>query len=170
LLAAMSEGHEASRKIYMQWLERRGEKTRAEYLKVEMQLASMNPLDIRYQETQDLLREIAQRISVDWRSRVSRSLIENCRSTAGRCPAYWRALPAEADDVRACAVCKEQVFYCVTIELARGRVAAGQRVALDVTVERSPDDLIALPTCAGCGNQIPQGTRFCPHCGRSTMY
>jgi hypothetical protein len=170
LLAAMAEGHEASRKIYMQWLERRGEKQRAEFLRLEIQLAVMNPLDIRYQETQDQLRELAQKISVDWRSRVARSLIEGC--TTANCPTHWRALPADGDDVRSCGTCHHQVFYCVTIELARGRVQAGQRVALDVTVERSPDDLIAVPLkqCAGCHGHLPANTRFCPHCGRSTMY
>jgi uncharacterized protein (TIGR02996 family) len=168
LLAAMSEGHEASRMVYVNWLERRGEKTRAEFLRLDHTLAAMNPLDIRYQETQDRLRELAQKISVDWRSRVARSLIEGCRSPGG-CPGYWRALPADADDVRQCGTCGQQVFYCVTIELARGRVQAGQPVALDVTVERVPDDLVA-PRCGSCGNQLPRDTRFCPHCGRSTMY
>ncbi|MEO8701140.1 MAG: zinc ribbon domain-containing protein [Kofleriaceae bacterium] len=166
LLAAMSEGHEASRTVYMNWLERRGEKQRAEFLRVEQTLAAMTPVDIRYEQIQDHLRALAQKISIDWRSRVSRSLIEGCSATA--CPAYWRALPADADDVRTCAGCGSQVFYCVNVELARGRLQSGQRVALDVTAPRMPHDL--EPHCAGCGMQLPLGTRFCPHCGRSTMF
>jgi uncharacterized protein (TIGR02996 family) len=162
LLAAMAEGHEASRLVYMNWLERRGERQRAEFLRVEHQLASMNPLDLRCQEMQERLRILAQAISVDWRSRVARSPIENCHNVMD-CPRYWRALPAEADDVRQCGRCGEHVYYCVTIELARARVQANERVALDVTVERTPGDL--EPHCAACGSSIPHGTRFCPHCG-----
>lgn len=164
LLAAMSEGHEASRLVYMNWLERRGEKQRAEYLKLDHTLATMNPLDIRYQETQDRLRELAEKVSVDWRSRVARSLIENCHS-GSRCPTHWRSLPAVADDVRQCGACGQQVFYCVTIDLARQRVQAGQPIAIDVAVERARDDL--EPRCVGCNSTLPQNTRFCPHCGRS---
>jgi hypothetical protein len=165
LLAAMSEGHEASRTVYMQWLERRGEKQRAEYLKLDNLLATMNPLDLRFQETQDRLRETATKISVDWRSRVARSLIENCGQSA--CPRYWRSLPAETDDVRHCKMCNTQVFYCASIELARHYAAGGQPVAIDVSVERRANDL--SPHCPACANVVPPGTRFCPHCGRS-MY
>lgn len=165
LLAAMAEGHEASRKVYMQWLERRGERARAEYLRLDAELAAMTPLDLRYQDTQDQLRVLGDKISVDWRSRVSRALIENCG--VAQCPSYWRALPADTDDVRRCAGCGHEVYFCVTIDLARSRVQSGQRVAVDVTVERAPGDLVA--TCASCRVQVPPGTRFCPHCGQS-MY
>ena len=165
LLAAMSEGHEASRLVYMQWLEKRGEKQRAEFLKVEHSLATMNPLDIRFQETQDRLRDLAQKISIDWRSRVARSLIESCMQS--NCPRYWRALPATADDGRDCGTCGSQVYYCASIDLARRYAMAGSPVAVDVTVERHADDL--APHCSSCGNVVPGGTRFCPHCGRS-MY
>jgi hypothetical protein len=167
LLAAMSEGHEASRMVYVNWLERRGEVVRAEFLRLDCILAQMSPDDPRYAHTRRRLLELAPRISIDWRSRVSRSLIEGCTTTTGRCPAYWRALPAETDDVRGCSVCGEQVFYCVTIDLARSRVAANQRVALDMTCDRYHGDLESR--CKSCRVQIPSTTRFCPHCGCSQI-
>ncbi len=167
LLAAMSEGHEASRMVYMKWLEKRGEIVRAEFLRLDAALAQMSPEDPRYPGTRRRLVELSSRISVDWRSRVSRALIEGCTTTTGRCPAYWRALPNDTDDARNCNVCGDNVFYCVTLDLARSRVASQQRVAVDMTVDRYHGDLEAPGECASCRLQVPRNTRFCPHCGRS---
>jgi len=168
LLAAMSEGHEASRMVYVNWLERRGEVVRAEFLRLDCVLAQMSPEDPRYPPTRRRLLEIAPRISVDWRSRVARSLIEGCTTTTGRCPAYWRALPASADDVRNCGVCGENVYYCVSLDLARSRYSTGQRVAIDLSVDRYHGDLEGAPArCANCQEELPPRTRFCPHCGRA---
>ncbi len=167
LLAAMAEGHEASRMVYMKWLEKRGEVVRAEFLRVDAALSQMSPEDPRYATARHRLLELAPRIGLDWRSRVSRSLIEGCSTTTGRCPAYWRALPSDNDGVRSCNVCGDNVFYCVTIDLARSRVAAGQRVAVDMTVDRSYGDLDAHGVCVNCRSQVSAKTRFCPHCGCS---
>ena len=167
LLAAMAEGHEASRMVYMKWLEKRGEVVRAEFLRLDAALAQMSPEDPRFAVARSRLVELAPRIGVDWRSRVSRSLIEGCSTTTGRCPAYWRGLPSDSDDARTCNVCGDSVFYCVTIDLARSRVAAGQRVAVDMTVERSYGDLDARAVCVKCRSVVPANTRYCPHCGCS---
>jgi hypothetical protein len=165
LLAAMAEGHEASRMVYMKWLDKRGEVARAEFLRVDAALAQMSPEDPRYAQSRARLLELAPRISVDWRSRVSRALIEGCTTTTGRCPSYWRALPSSSDDVRSCGVCGDNVFYCIRIDLARSRVAAGQRVAVDMTVDRYHLDLDSRAVCVSCRAQVPAQTRFCPHCG-----
>ncbi len=167
LLAAMSEGHEASRMVYMKWLEKRGEIVRAEFLRLDAALAQMSPEDPRYAHTRRRLLELSPRISIDWRSRVSRALIEGCTTTTGRCPAYWRALPNDTDDARNCNVCGDNVYYCVGIDLARSRVASGQRVAVDMTVDRYHGDLEAPGKCTSCQSHVPHNTRFCPHCGRS---
>jgi len=167
LLAAMAEGHEASRMVYMKWLEKRGEVARAEFLRLDAALAQISPGDPRHASTRQRLLELAPRISLDWRSRVSRSLIEACTTTTGRCPAYWRALPTTSDDMRSCNVCGEDVFYCVGTDLARSRVAAGQRVAVDMTADRYHGDLLASVQCVSCHSEVPSHTRFCPHCGRA---
>jgi hypothetical protein len=165
LLAAMSEGHEASRMVYVNWLERRGEVVRAEFLRLDCLLAQIGPDDPRYLHTRRRILELAPRISLDWRSLVARSLIEGCTTTTGRCPAYWRSLPNETSDVRGCGVCGQHVFYCVSIDVARSRIATGQRVAVDLTVDRYHGDLDGA-RCTGCQQQVPPRTRFCPHCGR----
>lgn len=166
LLAAMSEGHEASRLVYVKWLEKRGEVVRAEFLKLDCALAQISHEDPRHAPTRRRLLELAPRISIDWRSRVARSLIEGCTTTTGRCPAYWRSLPADSDDVRGCGVCGDSVYYCVSIDLARSRRASGHRVAVDLTVERFHGDL-EIVACANCRQQVPPATRFCPHCGQA---
>jgi uncharacterized protein (TIGR02996 family) len=163
LLAAIGEGHEPSRKLYADWLERRGEPARAEFLRLDVALHEMRADDPRFTRTYLRLREVAQKISVDWRSRVSRASIEACAPFGATCPAYWRALPADADDVRTCRTCNEKVYYCVTLQLAQERVQHGQRVALDMTAERWPNDLDRQ--CDGCGGGVPPQNRFCPHCG-----
>ena len=165
LLAAMSEGHEASRMVYMKWLEKRGEVVRAEFLRLDAALAQMSPDDPRYGHTRRRILELSPRISIDWRSRVSRALIEGCSTTTGRCPAYWRALGSDADDVRACGVCGDNVYNCVSIDLARSRVTNGQRVAVDMTVDRYHGDLEPQGQCRACRSAVPARTRFCPHCG-----
>ena len=166
LLAAMSEGHEASRMVYVTWLKRRGEVVRAEFLRLDCTLAKLSPEDPRHAQTKRRMHELAPRISLDWRSRVARSLIEGCTTTTGRCPGYWRALPADADDIRGCGVCGEHVFYCVSIDLARSRATSGQRVAVDLMCDRHHGDLEII-YCTTCREEIPTHTRFCPHCGRA---
>ncbi len=165
LLSAMSEGHEPSRLKYVDWLDRRGESARAEFLRLDYALASMSSEHPRYEATRRRLVEVAPRISVDWRSRVARSLIENCTAYGAGCPAYWRALPSTSDDVRGCAACGDQVYYCVTIDLARARVAQGQRVAIDATCDRYIGDL--EPVCVACHLPVPANNRFCPQCGHA---
>jgi hypothetical protein len=162
LLAAMAEGHEPSRLKYMEWLERRGEAVRAEFLMVDHALATMTPDDPRRAPTFLRLRELAQRISIDWRSRVARSRIEGCG--AAQCPGFWRALPNDSDDVRPCGVCYDDVYYCATVELARARIHNGQRVAIDATCERWPGDI--EPRCPSCQVVLAARTRFCTQCGQ----
>ena len=161
LLAAMAEGHEPSRLKYMEWLERRGEAVRAEYLRLDHLLATMTPDDPRRPATFLRLREVAERISIDWRSRVARARIEGCG--AAQCPAYWRALPNDSDDVRPCGVCFDDVYYCATVELARARIHNGQRVAIDLACERWPGDV--EPRCPACQSVLVARTRFCTQCG-----
>lgn len=169
LLAAMAEGHEQSRIVYMNWLERRGDTRRAEFLRIDYALATMSAHDLRRVELQTQLRDLAQYINVEWRSRVSRGRIENCPHAAAGCPQYWRQLPAIADDVRTCGPCGHAVYYCESIDIARTRVQAGQRVVVDLLVERTVEDLSHTP-CPTCQAKIPVGTRFCGHCGRSTGF
>jgi uncharacterized protein (TIGR02996 family) len=165
LLAAIAEGHEPSRLRYADWLERRGEHARAELLRLDHALHAMSASDPRFIPTLQRIRALAPRVSVDWRSRVSRAAIEGCAAYGVTCPMYWRALPPDADDVRTCTACGDRVYYCVTIQLAQERVQQSQCVALDLACERWPGDLDRQ--CDGCSGHVPPQTRFCPHCGRA---
>jgi uncharacterized protein (TIGR02996 family) len=165
LLAAIAEGSEPSRLKYADWLQRHGEGARAEYLRVDHELAKTNPSDPKFDQLVHRRTDLAARISVDWRSRVSRSPIEGCSAFDRPCPSRWAALTADADDVRACQVCRKEVYYCATIQLAQGRVRNGDPVAIDVTCQRWPGDLGGH--CVQCNSFVPSEARFCPHCGQS---
>jgi uncharacterized protein (TIGR02996 family) len=165
LLAAIAEGHEPSRLRYADWLERRGEPARAELLRLDHALHELRADDPRVLPSLQQLRELAPRVSADWRSRVSRAAIEGCSAYGVTCPMHWRALPPDADDVRTCPACHDQVYYCATIRIARDRVHEGQRVALDMACERWPHDLHRQ--CDGCSRRVSPHSRFCPHCGRA---
>jgi uncharacterized protein (TIGR02996 family) len=163
LLAAIAEGHEPSRLRYADWLDRRGEPVRAELLRLDHALREMRADDPRFIPTLQRIRALAPRVSVDWRSRVSRAAIEGCAAYGVTCPAYWRALPATADDVRTCPACHDKVYYCATLPLAQERVQQGQCVAIDATCERWPNDLVRQ--CDGCGGAVTPQSRFCTSCG-----
>jgi uncharacterized protein (TIGR02996 family) len=166
LLAAIAEGSEPSRLKYAEWLHRHGESARAEYLRVDHELAKTNPAEPRFAELVHRRIELASRISVDWRSRVSRSPIEGCAAFDMPCPGRWAALSTtDGDDVRPCGVCRKTVYYCATIQLAQGRVRNGDPVAIDVTCQRWPGDLGGH--CVQCNSFVPSEARFCPHCGQS---
>lgn len=163
LLAAIAEGHEPSRLRYADWLDRRGEPARAELLRLDHALHEMRADDPRFIPTLQRIRALAPRVSIDWRSRVSRAAIEGCAAYGVTCPAYWRALPATADDVRTCPACHDKVYYCATLPLAQERVQQGQCVAIDATCERWPNDLVRQ--CDGCGGEVTPQSRFCTSCG-----
>ena len=165
LLAAIAEGSEPSRLKYADWLQRHGEGVRAEYLRVDHELAKTNPADPKFEQLVHRRTDLAARISIDWRSRVSRSPIEGCSAFDRPCPSRWAALAADADDVRACQVCRKEVYYCATIQLAQSRVRNGDPVAIDATCQRWPGDLGGH--CVQCNSFVPSEARFCPHCGQS---
>ena len=166
LLAAIAEGSEPSRLKYADWLQRHGESARAEFLRVDCELAASNPNDPKFERLLERRHDLSSRISVDWRSRVSRAPIEGCSAFDRPCPGRWAALSsAEADDVRPCGICHKDVYYCATIQLAQGRVRNGDPVAIDVTCQRWPGDLGG--TCVQCNAFVPSEARFCPHCGQS---
>jgi uncharacterized protein (TIGR02996 family) len=166
LIAAILAGNEASRLVYADWLQRHGEAARAEYMRVEHDMHEMPPDDIRHAEAAERLQFLATRISIDWRSRVSRSPIEGC-NVGPACPGSWNALPTPegGDDVRTCMTCQHEVFYCATVELAQIRARKRERVAVDVTCIRYPGDL--GESCIQCQSFVPPDARFCPHCGQS---
>jgi uncharacterized protein (TIGR02996 family) len=168
LLDAIVARDEASRIVYADWLEARGEHDRAAFLRTELELR-----DPSNQERQDRLtnrlRELSTRVDLAWRSRVARPAIEGCPQFDFACPKSWASLAATGrEGIRHCSACKANVHYCASIEEARAHGAAGRCVALDITGARYEHDLAepyGTNVCSACGADIGPGRYTCSRCG-----
>ena len=151
LLAQIAQNHdEASRLVYADWLEGQGDAARAEFLRLQQVLVSPSPADdasrALFKRRSDRLRALAETIDPAWRAAVGRPLVENCDAHFDfACPMEWGQL-AETDDpkVRMCNLCDEPVHYCTSIAEARKHAVQKRCVAVDITVERKPNDLVQM--------------------------
>jgi uncharacterized protein (TIGR02996 family) len=131
-----------ARVAYAEWLESRGDLTRADYLR-----ALSRPSD-------PTLAILGAHIAAPWRAAVAPpSLpIENCGVTG--CPKTWgRTLGADRgsiDDMRRCRVCVRYVRYVTGIHHARLLAAGDRPVVIDPCVPRTPGDLEELPERMRC--------------------
>lgn len=142
LIAAIAGRDHASRVVYADWLEERGELARAEFLRIQDRLIGTSPDDPGFRAGRERLEELARGIELEWRFAVGRPAIEGCLAFRLQCPAEWGALAATArEDVRFCEACDRQVFYCDTIEQARTYARLGDCVAIDPALRRAPGDL-----------------------------
>lgn len=152
LLAAIARHDEASRLVYADWLEGRGNTAHAEFLRLQQVLVGPIPADdagrALWKRRSDRLRALAETIDPAWRIQVARPAVENCAAHFDfACPMEWGQLGAtDEPDVRTCALCEEPVYYCTTLADARRHAAQRRCVALDITVERSPNDLVQIKT------------------------
>lgn len=153
LLAAIAQKHdEASRLVYADWLEGQGDVARAEFLRLQQVLVGPSPADdagrALFKRRSDRLRALAETIDPAWRAAVARPLVENCDAHFDfACPMEWGQLGATADpNVRACNLCEEPVYYCTSIAEARRHAFQKRCVAIDIIVERSPNDLVRMQT------------------------
>lgn len=151
LLRAIARNHdEASRLVYADWLETQGDSTRAEFLRLQQVLVGPPPADdagrALFKRRSDRLRALADTIDPAWRALVARPLVENCDAHFDfACPMEWGQLAETADPkVRACSLCEEPVYYCTTIADARRHASQKRCVAIDITVERRPNDLVQI--------------------------
>ena len=78
LLAAIDARDDASRIVYADWLEQRGESTRAEFLRIQQELIALAPDHPRFAPRTARLRELAATLDVAWRFAVARPAIERC--------------------------------------------------------------------------------------------
>jgi uncharacterized protein (TIGR02996 family) len=152
LLAAIARHDEASRLVYADFLEARGEVARAEFLRLQQVLVGTPPTDAAgkrlWKSRSKRLRELAEHVGEEWRIAVARPLVENCDAHFDfACPMEWGQLTETAEpDVRACNLCDELVYYSTSIAAARRHAAMNRCVAVDITVERRPDDLVQIQT------------------------
>jgi uncharacterized protein (TIGR02996 family) len=178
LLNAIAANDEASREVYADWLEERGEVREAEFVRVQQELVTTDIVDVRFQPLSQRLRELGPNVDFRWRVRVARPPIEKCRAEPAfsfRCPREWGGLATtEREDVRYCSSCTKQVHYCTSVPEARDHAARGECVALDLRVTRWAADLEGpygvemCPSCHSDVGEVPSGS--CPRCGEQLRY
>jgi uncharacterized protein (TIGR02996 family) len=120
LVDAIVTGDVASRMIYADWLESRGDLARADIVR---RLAEGAALDA------ELLLALAP-TNVRWRARVLEPPIQQCRNS--ECPRHWGALERSGRaDVRRCDRCAKLALYCVNAAQAAEHKKAGGVVVYD---------------------------------------
>jgi uncharacterized protein (TIGR02996 family) len=134
---------EHHRLVYADWLEERGECDRAEFLRLECDLARLEPTTPDYLRSNERFHELYARIDRKWLALLDRTDIDNCRLRFGfRCPLRWERLQPTAErEVRFCTSCQKEVHHCHTIGSARVHAAMGHCVAVDSRLTREPGDL-----------------------------
>ncbi len=186
LLAALAANDdEASRAVYADWLEQHGHENRAEFLRAQVAVSRMTPVDAAFPAATARVRELARSINVEWRMRISRPAVEDCKvAREFTCGVDWAELaPTEDPKLRTCTRCRESVHYCTTETEAIDLSREGRCVVVDFASWRSPISLPALAR-AGGGSQrtampgmhmpmthlapIPPASNLtCPQCGQA---
>ena len=150
LLAEIAAGDDASRMVYADWLEENGDIRRAEFLRCQEELAARPQPPI---ELTRRLRQLATLVDLEWRMKVARVAVEGCRAELRfdfQCPQQWSDLgETESPEVRFCNLCRAQVFYCASVAEARTHAWHGRCVAVDITNERTKNDLARMPAKVG---------------------
>jgi uncharacterized protein (TIGR02996 family) len=138
------------RLVYADWLEERGDQ-RGEFLRLEAALMELPREDERWAGMAARLRDLRATIDRDWLTALGRSPIELCELPfAFQCPKQWDRLRLTADvEVRFCDFCRQEVFFCHTIEEARRHAWMGHCVAVDPEVPREKGDLISSRSVLG---------------------
>ena len=157
LLLDIAAGDDASRMVYADWLEENGDIRRAEFLRCQELLRSLETDDpearMLFVEQSRRLRQLATLVDLEWRMRVARAPVEGCNVHVRfdfACPKQWSDLvETEHPDVRFCELCRQQVFYCTTIPEARQHAWRGRCVAVDIANERTKHDLERTPPMVG---------------------
>jgi uncharacterized protein (TIGR02996 family) len=141
LLAQIAGGDDGARLVYSDWLEQRGDLTRAEFLRVQHAIMTTTST-YAFDERIGALQALAAQIDVAWRRQVARQFVEGCNGFEAPCPRDWSQMqPTERADVRHCGGCQKNVYYCTTIDLARSHAMRGNCVAVDAALVRARGDI-----------------------------
>ena len=133
------------RLVYADWLEDQGD-GRAEYLRLECVLTKLPLHERQAHPGWPRLLMLGDQLSADWKALMNRTPIENCRPQqfpqGDRCPRVWSALtPTDDHRRRLCSTCAHHVRYCDSITAALRQIAAGERVAIDLSRPRRLADV-----------------------------
>ena len=137
------------RMIYADWLDERND-ARGEFLRIDLQLASLGQANAKQNGRLDRLRQermrLIRQLDPQWISLLAKTPIELCPQKVEfkfMCPQRWENLRPFGDDqsVRYCDQCGRSVTYCFTIGQAREMAMQGQCVAIDPGVQRVAGDV-----------------------------
>ncbi len=132
LIDAIVTGDPASRLVYADWLEERGDVGRA---------AVVRELVGGRRPDAEMLKQLVP-TKLRWRARVLEPLIEGCRRRA-ECVGHWGKLEhIGRPNLRRCGACEKLVLYCVNAGQAHEHMRAGGTVVFDPFVVRWSGDLI----------------------------
>jgi uncharacterized protein (TIGR02996 family) len=135
---------DAPRLVYADWLEEMGQRERAEYVRLQVQLGRLGERDDdALSDAGRRLRQLADDLPIMWRAQLARQPIERCGVAFElACPKSWDKLARTVrEDVRFCTACESEVHYAASIAEARHHASMGRCVAVDVVVRRRPNDL-----------------------------
>jgi len=123
-----NEHDDTPRLVYADWLEDKGD-PRAEYLRLECELASLNPDDALWQEQYPRLLQLREKMPETWLADVGRAVVANCEEV--RCPRLFKSLRAtHTPRIRMCDVCARPVQYYAQLPEAAAQSEANM-VAID---------------------------------------
>ena len=130
--------------VYADWLEERGD-PRAEYLRLECEIAALQKGDALFKELQPRLHELRQNLDVRWIAAVGRTKVGNCGTFAFACPQRWEKLKKTGNPrQRHCDVCHRTVYYCETGDDVKYRALRGECVAIDTLTKMTTEDWVKL--------------------------
>ena len=137
LIDAIVAGDAASRMVYADWLEERGETTRAELLRLQELLADIDATDsdrrAQFQHAVRRLGALASDIDPEWRLLVGRPVVEHCRPSSAGCTQDWGTLMPTGDtSVRCCTICSEHVYYASSRAEGSAHARAGRCFVVDL--------------------------------------
>lgn len=137
-----SPNDDTPRLIYADWLEEQGD-VRAEYLRLECEVASLGKHDALYVELRPRLMELRQQIDIRWITAVGRTRVANCPNSGVNCPKHWEDLAITGNPrQRYCNTCVYIVHFCETPDNLRYHIARGEPVAVDTVTKVEPADLL----------------------------
>jgi uncharacterized protein (TIGR02996 family) len=143
-----SPGDDETRSVYADWLEERGQRLKAEFLRIQCRLGRLPDGSPHVLELDERLRAISPASDAWWRAVTSRPSIEQCGARLARsCPKRWAALLPTADPaVRHCRTCDRSVRYCATLTEVLANGGSRGCVVFDASLAR--DEALAAYTRA----------------------
>lgn len=130
-----NEHDDTPRLVYADWLEDRGD-PRAEYLRLECELAGLAPNDALWQEQHPRLLQLRESMPETWLAEVGRATIANCSEQV--CPRVFKNLrPTHTSRIRMCDACAQPIQYFSNLQQA-----AAESLQSVVAVDRAaiPDE------------------------------